>query len=258
MKKLLLTMVSVLLFGTQSYAQDWKLRRYEGFIGLGPTNFFSDIGGFSMGDNAGGIRDFRIRQVRGNLGAGIKYRITRRITARAGLTYGILNGNDKSGFFTGREYISNVSLLEPALMGEYYIKRHIGEESFLFTQSRKKTFKSFMDAVSIYTFAGLGEIWYKTKANDRLAEAMMVNKVNSSDRTEALPFGAGITINLLPDFNLGFEYGARYVFQDRIDGYAPPASNSRDYYHFLNFTIVYKKRTNIRGLPEFKRKQNIL
>ena len=65
----------------------------------------------------------------------------------------------------------------------------------------------------------------------------------------AIPMTVGIKGNILENFILGFEVGARYTFTDNLDGSLPKNGNleplkfgnvnSRDWYVFTGFTLTY-------------------
>lgn len=64
-----------------------------------------------------------------------------------------------------------------------------------------------------------------------------------------IPMVLGIKSNILNNFILGFEIGARYTFSDEIDGSVPDSrdldqfsfgnTNSNDWYVFTGFTLTY-------------------
>jgi hypothetical protein len=64
-----------------------------------------------------------------------------------------------------------------------------------------------------------------------------------------IPMVLGVKSNILNNFILGFEIGARYTFSDEIDGSVPDSkeleqfsfgnTNSNDWYVFTGFTLTY-------------------
>lgn len=74
-------------------------------------------------------------------------------------------------------------------------------------------------------------------------------KSDSRHGTVAIPMTVGIKSNVLTNFILGFEVGARYTFADDLDGSSPTNKNleqlkfgnlnSNDWYVFTGFTVTY-------------------
>jgi hypothetical protein len=57
MKRALVVIILFCLMAQISEAQLWKQKRYEAVAGIGTTQFFGDIGGFSKKVNILGIKD---------------------------------------------------------------------------------------------------------------------------------------------------------------------------------------------------------
>lgn len=83
-------------------------------------------------------------------------------------------------------------------------------------------------------------------------ELYVINGETKKDykaRTFAIPMVVGIKSNVLENFVLGFEVGARYTFTDNLDGSLPKNRNleplkfgninSKDWYVFTGFTLTY-------------------
>jgi hypothetical protein len=72
---------------------------------------------------------------------------------------------------------------------------------------------------------------------------------NGKDWTMGIPMAIGYKTNILGNFILGFEVGARYTFSDNIDGSSPEDSsnqqyqfgniNNYDWYTFTGITLTY-------------------
>jgi hypothetical protein len=230
-----------------SDAQTWKRNRYETILGFGPTQFYGDIGGYSKGSNAGGLRDFSIPKTRFDLNLNIKYRITQRINARFSLTSAFLYVNDATGSNKERGFEASISIFEPAFIGEYYFVRNKSENNFLSTEG-KRTLSGLCNSLDFYAFAGIGGLKYIIEGNDKLVGSGM----KSSGYTTVIPVGLGSTLIFSQDFDFGFEISGRYTFSDNLDGYTSQNSRSNDLYGFLNFTITYKLKTSSKGLPSFR------
>lgn len=83
-------------------------------------------------------------------------------------------------------------------------------------------------------------------------ELFFVNQQFEKDYTAtafAIPMTVGVKGNILENFILGFEVGARYTFTDNLDGSLPKNENlkslqfgninSKDWYVFSGFTLTY-------------------
>jgi hypothetical protein len=83
-------------------------------------------------------------------------------------------------------------------------------------------------------------------------ELFVVNNKTEEDYREgaiAIPMIVGIKSNVIKNFVIGFEVGARYTFTDNIDGSNPKNENlkplqfgnvnSKDWYVFTGFTLTY-------------------
>ncbi|NMC39986.1 MAG: hypothetical protein GYA43_02245 [Bacteroidales bacterium] len=117
--------------------QLWKMRRYEISAGLGTTQFFGDIGGFSIGDNALGFKDITFKHTRFNMTAAMTYRISSNVSARLNLAGGMFHATDIRGSNEDRGYESSTAFFEPSLMGEYFFIRSKGESSYIFQKGRR-------------------------------------------------------------------------------------------------------------------------
>ncbi len=235
-----------------SEAQLWKMKRYEITGGIGPSFFFGDVGGFSKTKNILGFRDLSFLQTRFDANLSFKYRITQDVNVRLSLSYALLNASDDRGSNESRGYESSISLLEPALIGEYYLIKNNAENSYLFSKGQKGFLKGILESLDVYVFTGIGGATYKVTANDKLIARQSLDKLVLSGFSPVIPVGIGSTIAYTPNFSMGAELTGRYTFKDDLDGFTSPTSSSNDVYYFLNFTVTYKMKTNKNGFPSFK------
>jgi hypothetical protein len=252
MKRSVLIGLFLSLIITAAEAQQdqlWKLRRYEVSVGIGPSFFFGDVGGYSKSQNILGIRDISSKQIRFNLNTNLKYRITNNFNARLSLTYGLFHATDIRGSNEMRGFTATMSVFEPSVIAEYYFIKNRNESSYIFTKGKEAGFARLMKSLDFYALTGLGGLFYTIKGNDELVSTGL----DSGGITTVIPLGVGTTLIYSPDFNFGVELSGRYSFSDNLDGYTSQYSSSNDVYYFLNFTITYKLRTGPRGLPSFRR-----
>jgi hypothetical protein len=104
--------------------------------------------------------------------------------------------------------------------------------------------ESLKRKVTPYVYSGLTYFIYD--------ELFVVNGETKKDYRAgsfAIPMTVGVKGNILENFILGFEVGARYTFTDNLDGSLPKNENleplkfgninSKDWYVFTGFTLTY-------------------
>jgi hypothetical protein len=224
------------------------MRRYELVAGIGPSFFFGDVGGFSQTENWLGFKDITFKQMRFDVNLNFKYRISQRVNARLSFTYGLMHATDVRGSNEGRDFEASISIIEPALLGEYYFIKNRSETSYLFTRGRGYRNKGIIKSLDFYAFAGIGGVSYHVKPNENLENVGL----DLDGFVPVIPLGLGTTLVYSPDINFGLDMGFRYSFSDYIDGYTSQYSSSNDVYYFFNFTFTYKLKTGPRGFPSFR------
>lgn len=248
MKRLLSGILFFCFLAPFSSGQVWKRKRYEVALGIGPSQFFGDIGGFSKGTNVGGLRDMSIPQARFDANLNLKYHLTRKINARISLTYGYLHANDTRGSNIERGFEASTAVFEPLLAAEYYFIKSRPRSSFLSADHGRRSFPAFFESLSSYIFTGIGGLSYSVTGNDKLVSAGLEN----GGFTTVIPVGLGSTLEYSRVFNIGVEVAGRYSFSDKLDGYSSGYSSSNDIYFFMNLTITYKLKAGLSGLPDFR------
>jgi hypothetical protein len=236
MRKLLIILIPMILLSHGTNAQLWKLRRYEVTGGIGTTQLFGDIGGYSNNKNLLGLRDFTFRHTRININSGAKYRITENISVRACLAFGLFHSTDAGGSNQSSGFEEKTIFFEPSFTGEYCFIKNKEENSFLFLKGEKAFLKSLFQSLDFYTFTGFGGLIYKVNPN----EALKPFVTKKSGFTGVVPLGIGVNMIYSNKFNFAIEYGARLTFSDNIDGYTSAHSTSNDIYHMVNFIVSYK------------------
>ncbi|MCL5129067.1 MULTISPECIES: DUF6089 family protein [unclassified Algibacter] len=93
-----------------------------------------------------------------------------------------------------------------------------------------------------YLFSGIAATQYSLTSFSNGSQS-------GKDWTMAIPMAIGYKTNILGNFILGFEVGARYTFTDNIDGSFPESSNNQqyqfgninnnDWYTFTGITLTY-------------------
>jgi hypothetical protein len=252
MKRFLLILILIATLAELTDAQDlWKTRRYEVMGGIGMSQFFGDIGGYSQGENILGFKDFILSQTRFDINAGIKYRIIPSLKVKLGFTYGMLHASDAKGSNEGREFEAKTSFLEPMLTCEYAFIKSKRENSYLFSKGRTAPFSAILESLDVYAFTGIGGLSYSVTGNDKLNAYGIVD----GGFTAVIPIGIGVDMLAFPDFNFGIELCGRYSFSDYLDGYTSQYSKSNDVFYTFNVTFTYRIPTASNGLPSFLTKK---
>jgi hypothetical protein len=247
MKKLLCLVALFIFLSTITKAQLWKIHRYELSGGIGTSQLYGDIGGYSNGENILGLKDFAFRHTRFNINGSLRYRITENISARVNLVFGFLHSTDSKGSNTGRGFESGTVFAETSLIGEYYFIKNKGENSYVFLKGKNSILYSIFQSLDFYAFTGIGGLIYNVTPNSILSP--YVNQ--RSGLTGVVPVGLGVSMIYNSKFNIGVELGGRFTFTDNLDGYTSVHSKANDVYHLLNFTFIYKINTSDKGIPVF-------
>jgi hypothetical protein len=250
-RSILVFVISCILFTffeSKSDGQIWKMRRYELIGGVGPSLFFGDIGGYSNSENILGFKDISLSNMRFNVNASMRYRLTRDLNVRLSMTYAMFHATDEGGSNEERQMEATINIFEPALIMEYFFIKNKAENSYLFSRGRG-TFNGLIKSLDFYAFTGLAGVKYFVDRNEELAAKGM----DPSGFSGAVPIGLGTSLIYSPDLNFGLEFGWRYSFTDSLDNLTSQYSDSNDVYYFLNFTVTYKLKTGKNGLPSFRK-----
>lgn len=255
-KRLILLCLVVFLSAPFASAQLWKMKRYEATAGLGTSQFYGDIGGYSLGENAWGLKDITFLQTRFNVNGSFRYFFTDAIAAKISFAYVMLHATDERGSNPDRGYEATTSLYEPALIGEYYFVRNRERNSFLFQTYRgisRNRVRDFFRSIDVYALTGVGGAWYNVRGNDALEEKWSLDPtLESSGFTAVIPLGVGAKLAFDPNILFGLELTGRYAFSDFLDGYTSSFSERNDIYHTFSVTFNYRIRTARNGLPSFR------
>jgi len=247
MRKFLIIIVAIFFMSSITNAQLWKLWRYEVTGGIGTTQFFGDIGGFSRDENILGLKDISFRQTRFNISTAMRYRILEDVSVRLNFAFGYFHSTDVRGSNITRGFESRSLFFEPALLGEYYFIKNKGENSYTVLRRKTGNQLSFFSMLDVYAFTGIGGISYKVKPNETLAP----NMTKSTGFSAILPVGVGASLMYSGNIKLGIELSGTYAFSDMIDGYTSPYSRSNDIFYLLTFNFIYRINTSPNGLPSF-------
>ena len=251
MKRLIIVFLLVFIAMPYAGAQLWKQKRYEAVAGLGSSQFYGDVGGYTIGENIIGIRDISFKQTRFNVSGSFRYFIIDEVAARLSLTYAMLRATDERGSNEMRGLSCVTSVFEPAIIGEYYFIRNQQRNNYGFQIGRsvsRNTFKDFLNRLDVYALTGIGGLSYKVKPNEELAS----RNLRTEGFSAAIPLGVGVKMTFNPNILFGVELCGRFALTDYVDGYTSQYSARNDVYHTFSFTFNYRIKTAKNGLPSFR------
>jgi hypothetical protein len=232
----------------QGNSKPWKYRRWELMTGVGTAQMFGDIGGYTSGENALGLKDFSFSNLRFSLNGGMRYWISDRFATRLNLGFAGLHTSDSKGSNTGRAFESSTMLFEPSLLGEVEIIKAKYESMFLFGKSSRKLFSQLIYTFNVYGFAGFGGAVFKVSHN--IDDPSLLT--SDGGFAPVFPVGIGVRMQYNTRVSFGIEWSTRFALSDYVDGYTSPYSKHNDMYRFFNITWCYKLRTGQHGGPVFR------
>lgn len=239
-------------FFVNSFAQRWRLMRYEALGGIGTTNVFGDIGGTSRASNWYGIKDIRIGETGYSLFLGARYFLTEKTAVKMNLIFGQAGGSDANSGVNGnltRGYSYRTSIFEPSVQYEYYFLKEGRRNRTSNIYNRRGMINNYT-FLSAYAFGGLGGLFFSPKL-------VATKKADINDVTDGyskisgvFAIGAGVRYSINKEWSLGFEFGKRFTLTDYIDGFSNTRySHANDTYYFGVLHAIYKLETNRRGVP---------
>ncbi len=248
MKRLTLFVLFGLLY-IVGHSQAWKVRRYEIWGGVSAIEYFGDIGGTDAKNNLFGFRDISILSIRPGINFGGNYRVKERIYINLNNTLGIITQTDKGSRNYLRDFAFNTIMDEFSLQGVYFILKENRNYNYLNIRLRGGS-KNVKRIFSVYTFAGIGGLYFKVKPKASLINSSQF--VDNKSLTLTLPVGLGLKVAYSSDLSYSIEFGGRYVLSDYIDGVSTQSSKHNDLYYILNFKASYRISTG-KGVKRFFR-----
>ncbi len=235
------------------FSQKWKLTRYEATLGIGPTNYFGDIGGSADKSSWFGLKDISLLGTRPSIYASGRYKIEENMAVKVNLDFIFLGGRDAGSRNANRNYSFNTLGLEHSAQFEY---------SFLTEDRHKYSFALFnrrgmvnnFSRINFYAYLGLGGLAFKPSFSpSKLPTNTPTSKfefLNTSFQyTGIIPAGIGLKYIYNNYYSFNIEFGGRYAMTDYLDGFTTKFSKYNDIYYSTSFSIVYRIRTDRRGYP---------
>ncbi len=231
-------------------AQQWKLKRMEGIIGIGTTNVYSDLGGAPNATSLLMIKDITFRSTRPSLLLGVRYRVNPRTSVKTTFTYGYSKTEDYGGSRNeSRGFKSTTQLFEIAGNYEFYLLPEFKVMRSAAMFNRRGMINDY-SSLGIYVFTGLAATIYKPTLTIDEPRAGDEYK-NNLGLAGAIPVGAGFKIIVSDKWVMGYEIGYRQSLTDFLDGFKSPWSKRWDGYWISSINLIYRIPTSRRGLPLF-------
>jgi hypothetical protein len=234
-----------MMIPVSSFAQRWKLRRYEACFGICTSQYYGDIGGSADANNFYGLKDIEILSTRPSFAVGARYKLTGSMAVKMNMIFGIVSGNDKRSANVERNYSFNTAIFEPSFQFEYYLipeSKSTGSPASFSRRGMMNNYSKFY----AYVFGGVGGIYVNPKIK-RDEEVIPLEEF--SKFALAFPMGVAVKYSIDSRWSVGLEFGRRFTTTDYIDGYHSKYSKANDLYDFGMFSAIYKIPTDRRGLP---------
>ena len=224
MKRIL---VLLLLISSLSQAQNWKRYRKEISVGVGATNFLGDLGG-ANGVGTHIFRDIEFSTTRPDISASFRYYITPNFSAKAGIYYGLISGNDK---LTAQDSRANRNLSFKSNIWELSAQAELSgltvyREGHRYDIKRAHGYKNIL--FQAYGFAGVGVFhfnpkgyyrgrWYNLRDMGTEGQGLPGEPEKYKRIAFCIPIGLGFRYGISKNMNVGIEYGIRKTFTDYLD-----------------------------------------
>ena len=162
-------------------------------------------------------RRFTINQSHPAIGVGASYDISNKFIVRTGLTYGVIEGNDKKNTSAKGIELRNLSFKSAVT------ELHLGIEYNLFTLEGKSLTPYFFAGVAGYHFNPYtndvtgNKVFLKPLSTEGQGLAAYPDRKNYKLTQIAIPFGGGIKYKLSDNLQIGLEVGLRKLFTDYLD-----------------------------------------
>lgn len=220
----------LIILPTLVNAQRWKRQRYEWVAGIGATQFLGDVGGRNQ-IGSDWFFDLDAPSTRYVANVGLRYKISPYVSAKGGLSFGEIYGDDQ---YTQEAYRSNrnihfrspivelagqieVSWMREQIGSRYKIRRVRG-------RGRRGS------RVYVYGFAGVALLymnpmakssidgkWHSLRRLNTEGQTVVPSRDRYSNFQLTIPFGIGMKYKVDKRSSIGIEYGLRKTFTDYMD-----------------------------------------
>lgn len=251
MKRLVTSLILVLLLTELGQSQAWKSAKLEVYGGVTAFQYFGDIGGAAGDTKLLGLMDINLLKTRPGISLGVRYQISKPIQVKVAFTSGFITQSDKNSRNSLRDFAFFTNINELAIMGEYYLIPESDENYFYKIMQIRGGQSHLKQPFSVYLTFGIGGLLYNVTPK---ANLIGNPKFNPGNRIAAfVPVGGGVKYALLPQISIGVEIIGRLTSTNSLDGYASQLASYNDFYHSILFKLNYKIQTG-RGTTKLRRK----
>lgn len=226
--RFLCTLLLLALLPTLLHAQRWKRQRYEWVAAVGASQFLGDVGGRNQ-IGSDWFFDLDAASTRYVINAGFRYRISEYVSAKTGLTFAEVYGDDQ---YTEEPFRNNRNIHFRSPVVEWsaqieasWMKESIGSR-YKIRRVRGRGRKG--SQVYVYGFVGIGVMymnpmakfngkWHSLRPLRTEGQGFVPSREQYSNWQFVIPFGVGMKYALDKKSSIGLEYGLRKTFTDYMD-----------------------------------------
>ena len=253
-------LIIILLYGYSSaQVYNWKRLRYEGYVGLGATNFMGDVGIRKQG----GVTEYvwiNPQAIRYVVQAGGRMALDPRQKIRANLAIGMLYNDDRYGDWPERLLQFRTPIVELSGMYEYYIIREQKKRNRYKWLNLPKKIRYRIPPT--YLFAGVSAIYFNPQAYTKgkwhnlhplhtEGQGLPGYNKHYSRIAVAFPVGFGVKFKISPFRSIGVEAGWRFAITDYIDdvgiGRYPSTETKLDNFGETAAILSYRMHGSLNG-----------
>lgn len=215
----------LLFFQSSGQTYNWKRLKYEGYIGIGATNFVGDVGS-RFNEGIYSYVWINPQAIRPMMQVGGRMSIDPRQKIRANLAVGMLANDDRYGDYPQRFLQFRSPIIELGGIYEYYLIREQKKKTKYRWLNLPKRWRNKL--VPTYIFAGVAGIYFNPQAYTR-GEWHSLHPLHTEGQglpgynrhysrlSIAFPVGIGIKFKVSQYRSLGIEAGWRFTMTDYID-----------------------------------------
>jgi len=252
-----LIIVILCVLPLQSYAQIWKLYRYEVSFGVGTANYSGPIGKSCNPSGSSNFNGFNSSQVRPSIYGGIGYKIRNRLALKINLIGAMIYASD-AGYLRlqtpllQHDVSFTTLLLEPSSQLEFYLLPEDKGKSSSVRGGRRGRSNNF-NQISLYVFAGIGAVLFKPDVTPLANNPNFYTENENFQTDRVITYGIGVKMFISGSLSICYEWGQRSTNTNYLDGIKPftDASTQHDKYYIGTFKLCYKIKTARNGLPNF-------
>ncbi len=205
---------------------DWLRTKETVFLGLGATNFLGDLGGLDQIGTDYSMKDIEWSLTRPSVYVAYRNRLTRNISTRSMLMWGIVKGDDQLTQETFRNYRNlhfRSHVWEVSQLLEFGVNLDKIGKRYNVTKNGFKNMSTY-----VYVFGGAGFMFFNPKANIngkwRALQPYGTEGQVAADTlkkykrfTYTIPVGIGARFMVSKRMNIGLEVTYRKAGSDYID-----------------------------------------